>query len=197
MQKSDILGILEYSKPFQNYVPTHIQDPVIFTRTYEYWELWHLKPDTKWSFFFAKIVKNYNYFSKTLHLRSLTEFWIHYPSISTNELLERSYNIYCMIRIQYPAIFTSCSDIFNHIVAYLEPCVIRAYSEPCHVQNPGIFRTQDICRILSRHILGYSVDCPTFAFWKPCHIQNIAILRILAFLGLQAYSESSCLLRHI
>ena len=25
--------------------------------------------------------------------------------------------------------------------AYLETCVTLAYSEPCHIQNPGIFRT--------------------------------------------------------
>ena len=31
---------------------------------------------------FAKIVKNYNYFSKMLHLRSLTEFGIHNLSVS-------------------------------------------------------------------------------------------------------------------
>ena len=39
---------------------------------------WHIQnplKDSKWRFF-GKIVKNYNYFSKALHLRSLTRFWI-------------------------------------------------------------------------------------------------------------------------
>ena len=34
--------------------------------------------------FFAKNVKNYNYFSKGLYLRSLTEFWIRNVSVSTH-----------------------------------------------------------------------------------------------------------------
>ena len=33
------------------------------------------------------------------------------------------------------------SDIFRHIVAYLESCVTLAYSEHYHIQNPGIFTT--------------------------------------------------------
>ena len=82
-----------------------------------YENLWHLKPDTKWSFFFAKIVKNYSYFSKALHLRSLTEFWIHNLSISTHELLERSCNIYCMIHstLQYSRPVQTYSTILWHI----------------------------------------------------------------------------------
>ena len=97
--------------------------------------------------FFAKIVKNYNYFFKALHLRSLTEFLIH---LSLNKYsLTRA--IYFMIHIQNPVYYRkfrhiqTCSrplkDIFSHIVAYLEPCVTLAYSEPCHIQNSGVFRT--------------------------------------------------------
>ena len=84
MQKPDILGIQEYSEPFHNYILTYIQNPVIFTKIYEYSELalTYLKPDKhaepsqrfKMEEFFAKIVENYNNFSKALHLRSLTEF---------------------------------------------------------------------------------------------------------------------------
>ena len=55
---------------------------VTFTKIYEYSALWHLKPNTylepSGGFkmeFFAKIVKNYNYFSKSLHLISLTGVW--------------------------------------------------------------------------------------------------------------------------
>ena len=38
-QKPDIAGILEYSEPFHNCILTHIQNPVIFTKIYEYSEL--------------------------------------------------------------------------------------------------------------------------------------------------------------
>ena len=93
-------------------------------------------------------------------------------------------------------IFTSCSDIFSHIVAHLEPCVILAYSEPCHIQYSGIFRTQDMFRTLLRHILAYSLGCVKLASWKPCQNQNFVIFRISASLGLEAYSKS-CLFRHI
>ena len=34
-----ILATLEYSEPFYNCILTHIQNPVIFTKTYEYSEL--------------------------------------------------------------------------------------------------------------------------------------------------------------
>ena len=52
MQKPDILGILEYSEPFHNCIPTHIQNPVIFTKigklcvTLEYLQSWNIQnPD--------------------------------------------------------------------------------------------------------------------------------------------------------
>ena len=105
--------------------------------------------------------------------------------------------MYCMIYIQNPGCYCkfrhiqAYSDIFSHIVSYVAPCVILTYSEPCPIQNPGIFRTQDIFRTLSRHILAYSERCVILAYWEPCHIQNFGI-----FLGPQAYSES-CLFRHI
>ena len=46
MQKPDILGILEYSEPFHNYILTYNQNPVIFTKIYEYSELWHIQNPT-------------------------------------------------------------------------------------------------------------------------------------------------------
>ena len=97
-------------------------------------------------------------------------------------VLHDTYSEPCLLlKIQtYSGIFTFCSDIFSYIVAYLEPCVISTYSEPFHIQNPGIFRTQDILRTLSRHILAYSVDCITLAFWKTYFIQDFAIFRISA-----------------
>ena len=77
------------------------------------------------------------------------------------------------------------SYIFSHIVAYLEPFVILAYSESFHIQNPGIFRTQYIFGTLSRHILAYSVGCVTLAFWKTFFIQNFAVFRISALRNLR------------
>ena len=79
-----------------------------------------------------------------------------------------------------------------HILAYVTP----AYSEPCHIQNPGIFRTEDKFRTLLRHILAYSERCVTLAYWEPCHIQNFVIFKILAYVRPEAYSKS-CLYRHI
>ena len=79
-------------------------------------------------------------------------------------------------------IFTSDSDIFSHMT-YLESCVTLAYSEPCHIQNVGIFRTQDMFRTLSRHILVYAERCVTLVYLEPCYIQNFAILRFLTYLG--------------
>ena len=98
------------------------------------------------------------------------------------DVLHHTYSEPCLLlKIQaYSGIFTSYSDIFSHIVAYLDPCVILAYSEPCYIQDPGIFTTQDIIRTMSRHILENSVGSVTLAFWKTCFIQHFAIFRILA-----------------
>ena len=46
MQKPGILGILEYSEPFHNYIPTYIQNTVIFTKIYENSELYHTENPT-------------------------------------------------------------------------------------------------------------------------------------------------------
>ena len=75
--------------------------------------------------------------------------------------------------------------LFRHFQPYygiLEPCVILVYSEPCHIQSPGIFRLQDIFRTLSRHILAYSDRCVRF------YIDNPAIFRILRYLETEANS---------
>ena len=102
-----------------------------------------------------------------------------------------------LLKIQtYSSMFSSCSNIFSHIVAYLELCVILAYSELRHIQNPGISRTQDIFRTVSKHILVYSVDSVTLVFLKPCDIHIFAIFKMSANLGLEAYSES-CLFKQI
>ena len=77
--------------------------------------------------------------------------------------------------------------LFSHIVSYLEP------SATLHIQNPSIFRTQDMFKTLWRHILGYSECCVTLAYWE---FRILARFRILAYLGMQAYSKF-CLFRHI
>ena len=91
MQKPGILEILEYSELFDNCFATHLQNPTIFTEIYAVCRtLTYLKPDTysepsqrfKMIKFFAKILKNYNYFSKAPHLSSLTGS--EYLSISTH-----------------------------------------------------------------------------------------------------------------
>ena len=173
----------------------HIQNPVIFTNIYEYSELWDISNPTHEMEFLAKIVKNYNYFSKAVYLRSLTMFWIHLSlnkysltcRVTLHYVLCDKYSKPCLLsKIQtYSGIFTFYSDIFSHPVRYLEPCLTLGYSEPCHIQNPGIFRT------LSRYILAYLECCVTLAYWEPCHIQDFVIFRIWAYLGPQAYSESS------
>ena len=51
------------------------------------------------------------------------------------------------------------------------------YSEPCHNQNAGIFRAQDVFITLSRHIPAYSERCVTFAYWELFHIEIFAIFK--------------------
>ena len=95
----------------------------------------------------------------------------------------------------YSGVLTSYSGIFSHIVTYLEPCVTLAYSKPCHIQIPSVFRTQDIFRTLSRHILAYPERCITLAYWEPCHIQNFSIQNFGTFRTLG--NPEFCLYRHI
>ena len=138
----------------------------------------------------------------------MTGFWIR-PSLNKYSLTCRVTSCYILYytysepyllsKIQkYSGIFTSYLGIFSHIyfVAYLEPCVTLAYSECCHIQNPGIFRTQNIFTTLARHILAYSECCVTLAYWEPSHVQDFATFIILAYLGPKVCLES-CLFRHI
>ena len=100
----------------------------------------------------GKIDKSYNYFSGALYLTSLTGFWI-LPSLNKYSLAWRvtsrwvfyeTYSEPCLLpQIRtYLGIFTQYSDIFSYIMEYLEPYVTLAFSEPCHIQNPGILRTK-------------------------------------------------------
>ena len=51
------------------------------------------------------------------------------------------------------------SNVFSHIVAYLNSCVTPAYLEPCYIQNPGIFRTQDISEICQAYSGIFTTLC--------------------------------------
>ena len=107
---------------------------------------------------FVKIIKTYKYFSKTFFFRSFT------ASKYANLLIKCS--LTCRVTSHYtlygtdlePYLLWSNSGIIKHIFAYWETCVILTYSEPCHIQNLGIFRTQDIFRTLSRHVLA-NTEC--------------------------------------
>ena len=42
MQKPDILAIVKHSEHFHNCIPTHMQNPVIFKKIFQYSELQHI-----------------------------------------------------------------------------------------------------------------------------------------------------------
>ena len=79
LQKPGMLAILQYSELFYYCIPTHTHNPLILRKIFKIFKtLTYLKPSTCSEpsqrikiEFFAKIVKNYNYFSITLHLKSL------------------------------------------------------------------------------------------------------------------------------
>ena len=132
--------------------------------------LTHLKPNTyiepsQWfeMEFFAKIVKNYNHFSKALHLRSLTGFWIRLPL--------NKYSLTCDLALCIVwYIFRTLPIILNtDIEAY---CGI--FCE--HFQSPAIFRILaylkpniylELCQGIFWHILNISRTLPYSEF---CHI---------------------------
>ena len=161
IQKPSIFRILEYSEPFCNCIPTHIQNPIIFTkidkscipwkfRTLTYWQSWNIqnsdlcktwKASQKFKMeCFPKIVKSYMYFSKPLYIISLTGFWI-LPSLKRYLLTFKDDLALCIIWEIFrtlPVIVNSVRHIhvlFRHIVRYLEPCVTLTYSEPYHISN--------------------------------------------------------------
>ena len=113
--------------------------------------------------------------------------------------------MHCIIYIQNPVYYCkfrhmqacscpiqTCSVILWHIKSP-EPCATPAYSERWHIQNPGIFITQEIFRTLSKH---FPARCITLAYWEPFHIQNFATFKSFAYLRPEVYSESY-LQRHI
>ena len=84
--------------------------------------------------------------------------------------------------------------IFWLIQTYSAPCVTLAYSQPCHILSPDIFRTGGLfktlwnvdqansepCHVaLFRHIQAYSEPCATFTYAKTWHNWIPGIFRIL------------------
>ena len=78
MQKPGILRILEYSEPFHNCIPKHIENTVIRKfmniQNSDILKTRNIFRNLSKMEFFAKIVKRYNYFSEELYLRSLIGF---------------------------------------------------------------------------------------------------------------------------
>ena len=148
----------------------------------------------------TKIVKGYKYFSKH-YVRFCQGSEYAFPPISTHKLVELRYTMYCIRYTQKLVYYHK----FRHIQAYSHP--ILAYSVILWyiqnhiyfllVQNPVIFRTQDIFRTLSRHILAYSQCCVTLTYFETllyselCHIQHFDIFKtqsISRILFIQTYS---------
>ena len=144
-----------------NSEPWHIDNPGLF-RTLTYLKPHtYVEPSQRCKIeCFAKIVKSYNYFFKTLYLRSLRRFWI----------------------LPFRNKYSSASGVTSHNVLY------ETYSELCHIQNLHICRTWDIFRTMSKHFMVYPEYCVTFAFWKPCHIQNFNTVYLGIFRHIQVYS---------
>ena len=118
MQKPDIIRVLEHSEAFRSYIPTHIQNSLIFPllhpdayselshiyenlrifRTRTYWKRdAYSEPFQKFRMeFFAKIIKNDNYISKALYLSSLTGFWTRLDKYYLNK-----YSLTCTVTSSY------------------------------------------------------------------------------------------------
>ena len=121
-------------------------------------------------------------------------------------VLYDTYSELCLLpKIQtYSGILTSYSGIFSDIVAYLEPCLTLACSEPCH---PVIFMTQDRTQFRTQNsVKSYSgifrtLCIPrilrTLPYSELCDNENIPNYDVPnSYLGPETYSES-CLFRHI
>ena len=93
--------------------------------------------------------------------------------------------------------FQSYSGPIQTFSAPAEPCVTLAYSEPCHIQNSGIFWTQNIFKTLPKHILAYLERCVALAQWKPWHIRNFGIFRMLDIFNDDNYNNMNFLFFHL
>ena len=80
----------------------------------------------------------------------------------------------------YSGVFTSYLDILSHVVTYLETCLTLTYLEPCHFQNPSMFRIRDIFRTLPYFgIFGTLCNARmlrTLPYLELCHIQNFVYI---------------------
>ena len=81
----------------------------------------------------------------------------------------------------YPDIIRDIKPYSGIIQAYSEPCVTLAYSELWYIQNPDIFKTTCIFRILVHKKLWY--------IQNQRHIQNPELFRTLGYSQSEAYSE--------
>ena len=126
---------------------------------------------------FEKIVKSYNYFSG-LWIRSSLNKYSLTCRMTSRYVLYLTYTEPCRtLSIVNSDIFrriTSYLDILSHVVKYLETCLTFTYLEPCHFQDPGMFRIRDIFRTLSYFgIFGTLCNArmlTTLPYLELCHI---------------------------
>ena len=118
--ETGIFKILEYSEPDIYSETCYIYENLRIFRTLTYLKsVTYSEPSQRFRMeYFAKIVKDYNHFSKALHLRSLTGFWSSFNkysliiiSINTNRPSFNKYSLTC--------------GVSPRIVLY------EKYSEPC------------------------------------------------------------------
>ena len=86
-----------------------------------------------------------------------------------------AYSALCFFRY-----IPACSVILSIIQAYSGACIHLAYSQPCHILSPDIFRTGGLFKTLENIDQAYS---------QPCH-------RAL-FSHIQAYSEPYAMLAYV
>ena len=141
----------------------------------------------------------YYSFCKTLHLKCLAVFWMRVCldncsvicKVTWCYVLHETHPEFC--HIQHSVFSGICthiqtysellrhihtSDIFRLIQANSGPCVTLAYSKPCHILRPSIFRTgglfktrwnieqtnsEPCYRALFSHIQKYSEPCTMLA----------------------------------
>ena len=143
-QNPSLFGILEYSEPLHNCILTHIQKPIIFTKIYKYSELCNISNPTHLEFF-ARIVKNYNFFSKVLHLRSLAKFCIRL----------NKYSLTCRVTLRHGTLFIvwykfrNLSIIVNSDIYRYIHVLFRHFQPYC-----GMLRT--LCNCCIFRALPYS-----------------------------------------
>ena len=100
-----------------------------------------------------------------------------------------------------PAIFRTLSQseqfiltLFSPVQACSETCVMLAYAETWHIQNPGIPRTLLIISRRMFRTLSYLQNQVNPVYpgnSEPCHIDNSRIFRIVTYLKPNTYSEPS------